>query len=451
MRCVSIVHAFTIVFLCIFAHALRSEELLGQIGIENYAHKNVFYEVPNPLKIIVNPDTSFQDGRIKGQMMIKNPSESNKDAFYNTKYGSHAWQVSHQGKYIEKVPSDRSDIKPPSLKDEDFKRLKPGKSFTKDFDVDLKNLQMLDGTHEYQLSFKTHHVLPSVEKKIWNAHQKLAYNAGTNSNTVTFTYTKPSYYSYTNFLYREAFFYQGTLWRREEDIVRIKNPIRTRLSITSTPEEIQALHFVDLLLVYENPIDSGEVGYCNTRLTYRDIGLFSESIVGQKFPWHPQPLLYDSDFIQLKPGERRTEIWHIDLNERYMREGSHYYEIFIAGNHTLPGIFEKISNETNYEKLALTVDTKSNIVVFTYTKSPRKGKDAGSIPPPPATPDKLNDAGDPDSLIPPRLPHGTQVSSLRSCPVSGIYECPADAPGVTEHRLFFHKGRPMPNAFISQT
>ena len=43
------------------------------------------------------------------------------------------------------------------------------------------------------------------------------------------------------------------------------------------------------------------------------------------------------------------------------------------------------------------------------------------------------------------------ASGLRSCPESGIYECPADAPGVTEHRLFIAQGRPMPCAFIGQT
>ena len=47
-----------------------------------------------------------------------------------------------------------------------------------------------------------------------------------------------------------------------------------------------------------------------------------------------------------------------------------------------------------------------------------------------------------------RLPLGTQVSSLRSCPESGIYECAPDAPGVTERRVFIAQGRPMASAFI---
>lgn len=47
-----------------------------------------------------------------------------------------------------------------------------------------------------------------------------------------------------------------------------------------------------------------------------------------------------------------------------------------------------------------------------------------------------------------RLPLGTQVSSLRACPESGIYQCAPDVPGVTEHRIFIAQGRPMPAATI---
>lgn len=47
-----------------------------------------------------------------------------------------------------------------------------------------------------------------------------------------------------------------------------------------------------------------------------------------------------------------------------------------------------------------------------------------------------------------RLPLGTQVSSLRSCPESGVYECSSDAPGVTQRRVYITQGRPMPSAFI---
>ena len=69
----------------------------------------------------------------------------------------------------------------------------------------------------------------------------------------------------------------------------------------------------------------------------------------------------------------------------------------------------------------------------------------------PTTPGKTS-AADPlpsnDSGAATRLPLGTKVSSLRSCPESGIYKCAPDAPGVAEHRVFIAQGRPMPSATI---
>lgn len=67
----------------------------------------------------------------------------------------------------------------------------------------------------------------------------------------------------------------------------------------------------------------------------------------------------------------------------------------------------------------------------------------------PTTPGKNSDAA-PNPNTPPRLAIGTQVSSLRACPETGLYECPADAPGVEERRVFIEQGRPMPGAFASQ-
>lgn len=46
-----------------------------------------------------------------------------------------------------------------------------------------------------------------------------------------------------------------------------------------------------------------------------------------------------------------------------------------------------------------------------------------------------------------RLPLGTQVSSLRSCPESGMYECASDTPNVLQRRVYIAQGRPMPSAF----
>lgn len=71
----------------------------------------------------------------------------------------------------------------------------------------------------------------------------------------------------------------------------------------------------------------------------------------------------------------------------------------------------------------------------------------------PTTPGKRSDAGDDpqggDGAAR-RLALGTRVSSLRSCPESGVYECAADAQGVAERRVYVEQGRPMPAAFVTQ-
>jgi len=58
----------------------------------------------------------------------------------------------------------------------------------------------------------------------------------------------------------------------------------------------------------------------------------------------------------------------------------------------------------------------------------------------------LND----DSGTAKRLPLGTKVSSLRSCPESGVYECASGAPGITDRRVFVAQGRPMPIATVME-
>ena len=71
----------------------------------------------------------------------------------------------------------------------------------------------------------------------------------------------------------------------------------------------------------------------------------------------------------------------------------------------------------------------------------------------PTTPGKTSDANDPNSPspdTPPRLPLGTKVSSLRSCPETGVYECPPGAPGVAERRMYIKQYQPMPGAFVMQ-
>jgi hypothetical protein len=67
----------------------------------------------------------------------------------------------------------------------------------------------------------------------------------------------------------------------------------------------------------------------------------------------------------------------------------------------------------------------------------------------PTTPDKTSEAA-PAPDTPPRLPLGTKVSSLRSCPETGVYECPPGAPGVAERRMYIKQYQPMPGAFVMQ-
>ena len=51
-----------------------------------------------------------------------------------------------------------------------------------------------------------------------------------------------------------------------------------------------------------------------------------------------------------------------------MLEGQHQYELFLASNHVLESVVNKIFKETNPSKLALSDGTHSNTVTFTYTK-----------------------------------------------------------------------------------
>ena len=65
----------------------------------------------------------------------------------------------------------------------------------------------------------------------------------------------------------------------------------------------------------------------------------------------------------------------------------------------------------------------------------------------PTTPGKTSDATDPNNpspATPKRLPLKSKVTSAVNCPQTGIWECAADAPGITEHRRFIEAGRPMP-------
>ena len=65
----------------------------------------------------------------------------------------------------------------------------------------------------------------------------------------------------------------------------------------------------------------------------------------------------------------------------------------------------------------------------------------------PTTPGKTSDATDPNNpspATPNRLPLKSKTTSASNCPQTGIWECAADAPGITEHRRFITAGQGMP-------
>jgi len=73
----------------------------------------------------------------------------------------------------------------------------------------------------------------------------------------------------------------------------------------------------------------------------------------------------------------------------------------------------------------------------------------------PTAPGKTSDAGNNPSdnnspATTPRLPLKTKATSAVNCPQTGMWECAADAPGITEHRRFIEAGQPMPYGIAQQ-
>ena len=71
----------------------------------------------------------------------------------------------------------------------------------------------------------------------------------------------------------------------------------------------------------------------------------------------------------------------------------------------------------------------------------------------PTTPGKSSDAGDNpnnDSGAAKRLPLKSKITSASNCPQTGIWECAADAPGITEHRRFMTAGQGMPYGVVQK-
>ena len=49
-----------------------------------------------------------------------------------------------------------------------------------------------------------------------------------------------------------------------------------------------------------------------------------------------------------------------------------------------------------------------------------------------------------------RIPLKSKVTSSSNCPQTGIWECDADTPGITEHRHFIVAGQPMPYRVVQR-
>jgi len=121
-------------------------------------------------------------------------------------------------------------------------------------------------------------------------------------------------------------------------------------------------------------------------------------------PGEPRSIFVPHIHLELKTGNGRS------VNQRYMR----------------PSLTDKQAIEL-FDAIVNSIRLRPTTPGKTSTAEPTPTDDPGT--------DK-------------RLPLGTKVSSLRSCPESGFYECSPDAPGVADHRIFIAQGRPMPSATI---
>ena len=74
----------------------------------------------------------------------------------------------------------------------------------------------------------------------------------------------------------------------------------------------------------------------------------------------------------------------------------------------------------------------------------------GYLPTGPAKTSAAEPTPSEDSSAAKRLPIGTKVSSNSHCPQTGIWQCAADAPGITQHRQFITAGKPMPYGVTQQ-
>lgn len=313
--------------------------------------------IENPIRVnlrITNTVAEIQKlQRVNLRVEYENPVNSGKVGYWNKRLNQQAIRMFGDGLSIQRgswLPSDNKQGAAP-LTDGDFIPMKPGEKGTMIWQINLNELGMIEGTHQYEIFVVGNHVLPSVVEEIYRKKQKHALSTGTKSNTVTFKYTKLR--NETKTVFRNGSFL-GT-----KKLCYTKLPISTNISVISTTEELQILHQVQIEVVYKNPADSGTIGYLCERS--HEMVIFNKGRrIGEnpRLPTvkrRPDPWPKDSIFVELKPGEQYTTVRQIYLNNLDMLEGEHQYELLLWSSS-----FSTESTSAN-----------SNTVIFTYTEPPQ--------------------------------------------------------------------------------
>ena len=174
--------------------------------------------------------------------------------------------------------------------------------------------------------------------------------------------------AYVNFSHAEDSQVQNKT--EDDSSYEVGNPLRVTISHEFSVDK----NILSGTLVYENPVDSKEDAIANRsyqatawQLTYE--GKFVDPVKSDRSGVKPQPLT-DSNFQHLKPGEKLTKPFSIDLNQYQMLGGKHQYQLRFAMDHVLPSVEDKIYKTLG--KIAYNRGGFSNTITFTYTVKPPK-------------------------------------------------------------------------------
>ena len=161
--------------------------------------KNVFL-VKNPIRVRIRISNRAEEiqklHRVDLHIIYENPAASDEVGTWNNRLTHRDLGIFSEGQKIGRGAWVPREPKPwPPLNDSHFIQMKPGEKHTEDWQIYLNDLGMLDGKHQYELFLSGNHVLVSEKEKLSNAmpldDKRFVLSDGTQSNTVTFTYTKP--------------------------------------------------------------------------------------------------------------------------------------------------------------------------------------------------------------------------------------------------------------------